>query len=115
MTDTCTHAQTQHHSGRSAWSRLRLGLLSLLLAAAPVWTGCERTSAQSKAPAAAAKEPAASTAKGNDKYAKPSAAELKKKLTPEQYAVTQNSNTEPPFHNEYWNNHAPGIYVDRQR
>src|SRR5579885_1702997 len=45
-------------------------------------------------------------------FKKPSAAELKKKLTPEQFAVTQQAATEPPFHNAYWNNHAPGIYVD---
>ena len=37
---------------------------------------------------------------------------LKKKLTALQYEVTQEEGTEPPFHNEYWNNHAPGIYVD---
>jgi len=45
-------------------------------------------------------------------YAKPSEAELKKTLTPIQYDVTQNEGTEPPFRNEYWNNHEPGIYVD---
>ena len=39
-------------------------------------------------------------------------AELKQKLTPEQFAVTQQAATEPPFHNEFWNNHEPGIYVD---
>jgi peptide methionine sulfoxide reductase msrA/msrB len=38
--------------------------------------------------------------------------ELKKKLTPEQFAVTCNAETEPPFKNAYWNHHAPGIYVD---
>ena len=45
-------------------------------------------------------------------YKKPSDAELHAKLTPEQYDVTQKAATETPFHNEYWNNHKPGIYVD---
>ena len=46
------------------------------------------------------------------KFKKPDAAELKKKLTPEQFAVTQHAATEPAFQNEYWDNHAPGLYVD---
>jgi len=43
---------------------------------------------------------------------KPSGEELKKKLTPQQYHVTQECGTEPPFNNAYWNNHSAGIYVD---
>lgn len=34
------------------------------------------------------------------------------RLTPEQYHVTQENGTEPPFRNEFWNNKQPGIYVD---
>jgi methionine-R-sulfoxide reductase len=45
-------------------------------------------------------------------YAKKSDAELRRILTPLQYEVTQHADTEYPFHNEYWNNHRPGIYVD---
>ncbi len=46
------------------------------------------------------------------KYPKPGEAELRRKLTPEQYRVTQQEGTEPPFHNEYWDNKRQGIYVD---
>ena len=45
-------------------------------------------------------------------FKKPTDAELKAELTPMQYRVTQHEGTEPPFRNEFWNNHEPGIYVD---
>ncbi|HUI46757.1 MAG TPA: peptide-methionine (S)-S-oxide reductase MsrA [Nitrospirota bacterium] len=52
------------------------------------------------------------TADPGDAFIKPSQEELKKILTPLQYEVTQKGSTEPPFNNEYWDNHSPGIYVD---
>jgi peptide methionine sulfoxide reductase msrA/msrB len=45
-------------------------------------------------------------------FKKPEPAELKKKLSSEQFAVTQQCGTEPAFRNAYWDNHKPGIYVD---
>jgi peptide methionine sulfoxide reductase msrA/msrB len=45
-------------------------------------------------------------------YIKPSPAEIKTKLTPEQYAVTQQAGTESPFKNAYYNHKEPGLYVD---
>ncbi len=45
-------------------------------------------------------------------YEKASPEELKKKLTPLQYKVTQEDATERPFSNKYWDNKKPGIYVD---
>jgi peptide methionine sulfoxide reductase msrA/msrB len=54
----------------------------------------------------AAKEPPMKT------YSKPSEAELRQRLTPLQYSVTQKEDTERPFNNTYWDNHEAGIYVD---
>ena len=45
-------------------------------------------------------------------YIKPTEEELRKKLTPLQYQVTQENGTERPYQNEYWNNKKEGIYVD---
>src|SRR4051812_6802419 len=45
-------------------------------------------------------------------FKKPTDAELKQKLTPLEYEVTQHEATEPPFQNRYWNNHEAGLYVD---
>ena len=56
--------------------------------------------------------PAAPDPPGDPKCTKPSDEVLRQKLTPLQYHVTQEGGTEPAFHNEYWNNHREGIYVD---
>ena len=45
-------------------------------------------------------------------YTRPNDDELKKRLTPQQYQVTQHEGTEAPFRNEYWDNHQEGLYVD---
>ncbi len=45
-------------------------------------------------------------------FKKPAKEDLKKNLSSEQYKVTQECGTEPPFKNAYWDNHAEGIYVD---
>jgi len=42
----------------------------------------------------------------------PAEAELRSKLTKDQYHVTRECGTETPFHNAYWDNHRAGIYVD---
>ena len=48
----------------------------------------------------------------SSKYSKPSDEVLKKRLTGMQYKVTQQEGTEPPFNNQYYDNHEEGIYVD---
>jgi methionine-R-sulfoxide reductase len=45
-------------------------------------------------------------------FKKPTDTDLKQRLTPEQYQVTQHEGTEAPFRNAYWDNHEAGIYVD---
>jgi len=59
-----------------------------------------------------AKSVVASPAPARRVFVKPPEAELRKKLTPLQYAVTQRAATETPFNNTYWDNHEAGIYVD---
>ena len=73
--------------------------------------GCSRAGAQSRTNASSASTNITTNAAMNT-FQKPADAELKKKLTDTQYRVTQHSATEPAFHNEFWNNHKPGLYVD---
>ena len=81
-------------------------LLSTLLLFA---ISCACTQERSSAPKPAAK---GAPAVASTPYAKPSDAELRRTLTPLQYDVTQKAATEPPFHNQYWENHAAGLYGD---
>ena len=50
--------------------------------------------------------------KSRRKYVKPEREEIRRKLSPIQFAVTQKDATERPFENEYWDNSREGIYVD---
>jgi methionine-R-sulfoxide reductase len=80
-------------------------LAALLLA------GCSRAQSQTATTNRAGLSPSFTNA-AMDKYSKPSAQELKQKLTPMQFAVTQHAATEPAFHNDFWDNKKPGLYVD---
>jgi methionine-R-sulfoxide reductase len=62
-------------------------------------------------PAPGSAKPDATKARATG-FTKPSDEELRKRLTELQYEVTQHEETEPPFRNQYWDNHEPGIYVD---
>jgi peptide-methionine (R)-S-oxide reductase len=45
-------------------------------------------------------------------FSRPPLSELRQRLTPEQFHITQEEGTEPPYRNEYWDNKHAGIYVD---
>lgn len=91
-------------------------MLAALVALAPTvsaQTGAKAQMAGAKSGASSQAQPAAAGAPRDfSKYVKPSDDFLKKALTPIQYSVTQHDDTETPFRNSYWDNHADGIYVD---
>src|ERR687885_294627 len=86
--------------------------MTRLLIAAAVLALAAHTSAPAQTPATRRAATAAAPGGHAMTFQKPSDEELRRKLTPIQYQVTQHEGTEPPFQNVYWNNHEPGIYVD---
>ena len=101
-----THGRTATTSTQARTSIVGLVVLLLVALAA---LGCHPQGGTE--PDAGGAAPAARTAVMKD-YAKPPEPELRARLSPTQYQVTQQQATERPFQNEYWDNHAPGIYVD---
>jgi hypothetical protein len=98
-----TEVEMQYNS-RSRANTFRLGglvMASVLLCSSQL-TAQARTTASAPSPAPTARKV----------FVKPSDSDLKKKLSPLQYEVTQHEATETPFRNTYWDNHEPGIYVD---
>ncbi|HZR83578.1 MAG TPA: peptide-methionine (R)-S-oxide reductase MsrB [Candidatus Binatia bacterium] len=86
-----------------------------IAAIAAVVAGCDAPGASESADQADAARPngaAAPAAAAGAAYQKPSEADLRKRLTPLQFEVTQHAATEPPFKNSYWDEHEAGIYVD---
>ena len=92
---------------------MKRGLLFLAIGLVAMAGAVAATRSPQKS-AAASSAPSEGTAppRWTGSFQKPSDADLKKRLTPLQYDVTQHDATERPFANTYWNNKKPGIYVD---
>lgn len=96
-------------------NRLAASLFSFLAVLLVLFgAACERKSGTETGPASAQNQAPSSASRldTNKMYKKPTDAELKQKLSPLEYEVTQNEATEPPFNNRYWDNHDEGLYVD---
>ena len=79
------------------------------------WQDDEPASPKAQQPAAKtsdSKQSESSKQVDGSRYTIPSDEELRKSLTPMQYKVVRQDGTEPPFKNDYWDNHEDGIYVD---
>ena len=93
----------------SRYASVGVGLLALSVA------GCDKSQVNAPAkgkPAKSTVDVVTSEEVPVKTTRKETKAELKKRLTPLQYDVTQNDGTEPPFRNKYWDNKEHGVYVD---
>src|SRR6188472_2826266 len=87
-----------------ALALLGAGLMWMSLACGPSGAAPAQADSRSAAP----KGTDRSLKMPNSDWKKPSDTELKQKLNPEQYNVTQHEGTERPFRNEFWDNHKEG-------
>jgi methionine-R-sulfoxide reductase len=89
------------------------GLATIACAAALMFCACSPAESQTAVNVQSKPEASApATNSAMDHLQKPTQAELKQKLTPTQFEVTQHAATEPPFRNAFWDSKKPGIYVD---
>ncbi|MGK3969464.1 bifunctional methionine sulfoxide reductase B/A protein [Sorangium sp. So ce118] len=93
------------------WLRAARLLFALLLVACAALFACRRAGEAGRASQVALGSKEAVTMSDRS-YRKPSDEELRKRLTPLAYEVTQHDATEPPFRNAFWDNHDAGLYVD---
>ena len=87
-------------------SNQRIRRRAVLVAVALLAVPAVRADAQARAATSA------TPVKASRMYTRPADSEIKARLTRDQFNVTQHDATEPPFHNEFWNEHRAGIYVD---
>jgi len=92
--------------------RIRYLVLSTLLLAGTVVLWIPGTGSHAQAIAVDQGERSCAKSGDKERWKRPAEAEIKRRLTPEQYDVTQEEGTEPPFRNAYWDNKEDGIYVD---
>ena len=97
---------TTKYAGAAIRWVVAAGTVAVWAVAAPTGAAAQGSGV---APSASRDQPWARAHAG---WRKPADAELRRSLTSEQYRVTQHEATELPYHNEYWNNHEAGIYVD---